>query len=289
MKEVPFFGMMWQRQVSIVNIRSLRRWLIPAALLLITLFVNRVIGVILIAGYLVYAIWTNRPAMLAQVAIRKYRQGDLAGAHTWFAKAARLPRADGTILLSFALVLLKRGSFEEAEAQMTRAAKLALSDYNRNALASMRGIIEWKTGDPAKAIDQLASLAEDFRNTNLFGALGSLYNAEERTDEGLEFNLEAYDFDPYDSVIADNLARTRYLRGEYEEAEELLDEILERQPPIPEPYLNKALILESREEIEEAGELVHRARGKTYSHLSYLAPEELETICERIESQTDQE
>ena len=188
------------------------------------------------------------------------------------------------MLLSYALVLLKAGEFDDASAQAERAAEQKLEAYNQNVLAAIRAILDWKRGNPKRAVADLESLAEEFRNTTLFGALGSLLIAEGSIEKALRFNLEAFDFDPHDSVIADNLARTRLLRRENEQAEEILDAVLDREPMTPEPFLNKAIILESRSEIEEAAQMVHRARKYAYSYLSYFRPEEIEELCERIES-----
>ena len=270
-----------------MNIKLSGRWIFPALILLIALFVNRILGFVLIAGYFVFVLWTKRSDLLSQIAIRKYRQGDLDGACAWFAKAAAQGRVGSTTLLSYALVLLKVGDCDAAGSQIERASKEKLSEYNGNVLSAMRGLLEWKLGDPLRAATQLGALAGEFRNTTLFGALGALYIAEGLEADALRFNLAAYDFDPGDSIIADNLAHIRYLRGELEEAEEILDTVIDREPLIPEPYVNKALIHESRGELEEASRLTGRARQCTYSHLSYFSQSEIEDICDRIESKAD--
>jgi tetratricopeptide (TPR) repeat protein len=272
-----------------MNIKSVRRWIIPALILLFSIFVSRPIGLTLVAVYFVYILWSSRSSIFSQLAIRKYRQGDRDGALTWFSKAAANSSAGGTVLLSYALVLLKAGDYDNAESQIERAAEQELAEYNKNVHAAMRGLLEWKRGNAKQAVMDLQSLADEFRNTTLFGALGSLFIAEGMMERALTFNLEAYEFDPYDSIIADNLVRTRYLRGEIEEAEEILDALIDRAPMIPEPFLNKALIHESREEWDDAWQMAHSARQCTYSYLSYFSPEEIEEICERIETEASDE
>jgi len=153
----------------------------------------------------------------------------------------------------------------------------------------MRGLVDWKRGNERKAAADLGRLAEDFRNGTLFATLGSLYIAAGMTDEALRHNEEAREFDPSNSTIADNLGRSYYVTGRVEESEEIFDELIEKGAHIPEPYRNKALILEERGDTNEAAELVERAKQQPYSHLSYFSPEDIDEITERIEAKTHNE
>lgn len=270
-----------------MDAKRIGRWIVPTLILLVAILYNPQIGSILIAGYVVYVVWSTRSGLLSHLAVRKYRQADFEGALRWFSRAAANKKANATVVLSYALVLLKVGDFDAARACLDRVADQELSDYSKDALAAMRGVLEWKQGSARKAAADLGKLAEESKNANLFGALGALYISIDMLDAAYQIGLEAREFDPYNDTIADNLGRTLYLRGQIDEAEEIFDELIEREARLPEPYLNKALILESRGETEEAAGLVARARDIPYSHLSYYSPEDIELISERIEAKAE--
>lgn len=267
---------------------ALNRWIPIILIVLVTVFYNARLGSILMFGYVVFLVITNRAGFFSWMAIRKYKQHDLPGALSWFEKAAKSKRVPATVLLSYALVLLKTGDFDTAESVLDRAENQDLSDYNKNALAAMRGLLTWKRGRPGQAVVELRQLADEFKNITLFGALGSLYISQGMHDQAITLSEEGLELDKYDKIITDNLARAHYLKGEVDRAEELLDDLVDREVRQVEPYLNKALILEEREEIDEADRLVGRAKGQPYSHLSYFSEEEVEDIVSRIEAKASQ-
>jgi tetratricopeptide (TPR) repeat protein len=265
------------------------RWIVPILLLLITILYNPRLGSLLIFFYAVYLLWSNRAGFLSWLAVKKYRQSDMEGALKWFSRAAGSRRVGGTVLLSYSLVLLKTGHFDSAEEALERAAEQELSDYDKNALSAMRGLLEWKRGNAGTAMVSLRSLAEDFENITLYGALGSLYLSQGRADEALRISREGLELDKYDRIINDNLGRAHYVKGDVEQAEEIFDELVDREVRIPEPYVNKALILEDRGELDQASGLVDRAKKQPYSHLSYFAQDEINGIIDRIESKAESE
>jgi tetratricopeptide (TPR) repeat protein len=266
-----------------MNRNALSRWIPIIIIILVTVFYNVRLGSILIFAYIIYLVITNRAGFFSWLAIRKYKQYDFQGALDWFEKAAKSKRVPATVLLSYALVLLKTGDFDTAESVLDRAENQELSDYNKNALAAMRGLLTWKRGRPGQAVVELRRLADEFKNITLYGALGSLYIKQGMYDQAITLSEEGLELDKYDKIITDNLARAHYLKGDVEQADELLDDLIDREVKQVEPYLNKALILEERGEIEEADRLVERAKGQPYSHLSYLDESEVEEIMARIE------
>lgn len=261
---------------------NLKNLLIPAAIILITIFYSPQVGSILMIGYIAYVVVANLSSVYAWLAVRKYHKADLAGAEKWFGKAAESKKAGGTTLLSYALVLLKTGKFDEAERVVDRAAELELNDYNSKVVVSMRGLLEWKQGDPRAAAAELGELAEDFENTTLFGCLGSLYLAEGMNDAAWDHNQKAYEFNDSDPKICDNMARTHYLRGDVETAEDMWRSLTDRDVPRMEPYLNLALLLEERADDEDACKMAEAAHRFSYSHLSYFSEEEVNAAFERL-------
>lgn len=262
---------------------ALTRWIPLVLIILVTVFYNARLGSILIFGYTIYLLVTNRSGFYAWFAIRKYKQYDLDGALSWFAKAAASKRASGTVLLSYALVLLKTGHIDDVESVLDRAEAQDLSDYNQNALQAMRGLLTWKQGRGGQAVIELRQLAEDFENATLYGALGSLLIAQGMIDQALRVSEQGLEIDKYDKIITDNLARAHYLKGNVEKAEELWDDLIDREVRQMEPYVNKALILEDRGELDEADRIASKARRQRYSHLSYFSESEIDEIIDRIE------
>ena len=264
--------------------KALSGWIVPALILLIAVMFNPKLGTPLVIGYIVYILWSKRSLLMTHFAVKKYRQGDMEGALTWYARAAAGRNAKPMVYLSYALVLLKAGDLDAAEENLASVAESELSEYDRNVLTAMGGLLKWKRGNPRRAAVDLKSLADEFKNPTLFGALGSLYLSEGMLDAALRHNSEADEIAHDDQIIRDNLARTYYLTGEVEKAEEIFDDLIDRAVHMPEPYLNKALILRSRDKTDEALSVVSRAMQYPYSHLSYFSREEIEGIIERIES-----
>ena len=102
-------------------------------------------------------------------------------------------------------------------------------------------------------------------------ALGSLYLSQGMLDRALRHNEAAYEMDEYDKIIGDTLARTYYLKGDVAKAEELWDDLIERAVQLPEPYLNKAILLSERGEEAAAEEMRERAGKYPLSALSYFS------------------
>ena len=271
-----------------MRIRDLGRWIVLALILAVAAFYSPQVGTLLVVGYIAYVLWSRRSAILSRIAVRKYQRGDTDGALSWYAKAAAAPKAAPAVHLSYALILLKSGDLDSVEKSLSQAAELELSEYDRNVLSAMRGLLAWKQGHPQKAAAELRALADEFQNTTLLGALGSLYLSEGMLDAALRHNLEAKEISPYDRIIGDNLARTYYLNGDIEKAEEIFDDLIDRSVRIPEPYINKALIQESRGNIVEAYNLVKQASQHSNSFLSYFSQEEIDEIVERIETIVEQ-
>jgi tetratricopeptide (TPR) repeat protein len=253
------------------RLKNASRLIIPVLILLFTFFYNPHLGTVFLVGYIIYLAITSRSSFFTWLAIRDYNNSDWEGALKWFVRAAKNKRANATVLLSYSLVLLKTGDFERAERNVERASELELSDYNRKVVESMRGLLEWKTGNPRKAATALSRLAEEFENSTLYGALGSLYLSQGMLDRALRHNEAAYEMDEYDKIIGDTLARTYYLKGDVAKAEELWDDLIERAVQLPEPYLNKAILLSERGEEAAAEEMRERAGKYPLSALSYFS------------------
>lgn len=238
-------------------------------------------GVIVAVLYLAVL---NLPVIFNSLAGQAYNRGEFEKALKMLERALKANPKNSGIRGSYAWLLLKLGHTREAEKQIDQAIADANRDDIRNPLNGTKALVHWKKGELDQAISLMEKTMESFKNTNTYGTLGFLYIEKGDLDRALSFNLEAYDYNNTDPIILDNLGCTRLLRGEYEEAREIYQQLMKLKPHFPEAFYNYARVLAHFGELDDALYMCRTALSLKFWNTSTITREQVEAALKELEA-----
>ena len=129
-----------------------------------------------------------------------------------YEEAERLGIEAQNILRGYAILLMREGHFDRADALMRRMGQMKnLTKDDWFELRVDYSICLWKLGQLDKAIEAIGRAAQQKMNGMIYGTLG-MYRVEKAKVDGdfqsaLDFNLEALDYDDEDPSTLDNLGQ----------------------------------------------------------------------------------
>jgi len=246
------------------------------------------LGNIFIGVYLFYMIYKNIPTILASKGSRAYNRGDKEEALKYFEKAVKHRNAKPYIKSSYGYILLREGKIEEAEPYLIEASQTKMKDdrFRFNSILNL-AILNWKKGDVNEGIRLIENIKEDYKNSIMYQILGYLYISKGDYEKALEFNLEAHDFNPDDSVIGDNLAQSYYFLGEYDKAEETYESILD-YVKFPEAFYYYGIIQLKKGSYVRAYDAFEKALTFKNSFLSNITKEAVESEFNRLKDEIEE-
>ena len=237
-----------------------------------------------IAVAVIYLVISNLPSIFNSLAGDAYKKGDPGKAIKRLEAALKLNPSNYAVRGSFALLLLKLGRTDEAEAEIDKALSQADIADIRNQLAVTKSLVLWKKGRLDEAISMLENLIQKYKTSNVYGTLGFFYIERGDLDKALSFNLEAYEYNNTSTVILDNLGCTRLLRGEYEEARKIYQELIKMKPNFPEAFYNYARVLAHFHDFDEAIYMCRTALLLNFWNTNTVTREEVENYLKELEA-----
>lgn len=238
----------------------------------------------LIIAIVFVLILIKRAGILAFFATVKFTKGETAEAIRLFEKAAKIGKLPAGSKMTYGYILLREGETEKARAVLKEASMEAQKPDLKRQIKSIFALSVWKDGDLDSAIEMMEEVIGEFKISTAYQNLGLMYIVKGDKEKALKFNLEAYDYNPDDLVIADNLAESYALCGDEEKAKELYEAILEENPGFPEPYYNYGQLLAKEGDKERGVELIQKALEKRFSFLSVKTKEDVEKLLEQIKN-----
>jgi len=238
------------------------------------------VALIFVLIYGVYEI----PTFLVMKGNKLYEEGNSELAFKYFNKAYKSGRLRGTYAIYYGYLLLKEGKFDEGGnilKEIIDNPKYSFAD-KRSAKCNY-ALYLWKKDKLDEAIALLEDVIKEYKNSTVYGTLGYFYILKNDLEKALEFNLEAYDFNDSDRVIADNLGYLRYLLGEYDESEKIYKKLIKQDPKTPVVYYNYAKVCEALGDLEKAHYMLNRALHLKFSALSTISKNEVERYKNEIE------
>ncbi len=222
--------------------------------------------------------------MYAMKANNAFRSGNIEETTAWLKKAHDTGSAKANVVTTYGYILLKYGNPEEAEKVLKeQLASSKLANNDRFNAKSNYALVLWKKGLLDEAIATFEEILPYYKNTNIYGSLGYLYNLAGDLERALKFNLEAYDYNSSGAIILDNLGQTYYLMGDYEKACEIFKKLMDMNPKFPEAFYDYALVLEKMGDREKCIEKLKTALLYKPNYLSAVTAEEMEKKLEEAE------
>ncbi|PYG85815.1 tetratricopeptide repeat protein [Ruminiclostridium sufflavum DSM 19573] len=213
-----------------------------------------------------------------------FQKGNIQETIDLLGKAYKTGKAKASVVSTYGYMLLKYGKLEEAIKIFTeQLSSSTLSDTDRFNVQSNYALALWKNGQLDDAISLLEKVIAKFKNTNIYGSLGYLYNLKGNLEKALSFNLEAYDYNSTNGIILDNLGETYYLLDDFENAQRVFKELMTLNPKFPEAYYDYALVYEKTGDKEKCIEYLKKAMQYKPNYLSAITAEDIEDRLKKME------
>ncbi|MDN5334491.1 MAG: hypothetical protein PWP59_1753 [Sphaerochaeta sp.] len=190
-------------------------------------------------------------------------------------------------VITAASMFLQRGDAEEGKQIIEDylASEKGRNENLDNVAKTMVSMAYWINGDLDKAIECVKEVHENgYRDKNLFInyttyalAAGDLEKAEQLLDEAgqLEYSSPG---------IRDSRGWLFLLRGKWEEADALFEELIEKGPRFPEPYVHHAQVKIHFGQVGDAIELLKKALDARFANTSGFSKEIIQGMIEGLEN-----
>ncbi len=236
----------------------------------------------LISGVLLIWILIKRANILGLLATINFTKGKTKEAIKLFEAAEKIGKLSPGNKMNYGYIILREGKSEKAKTILTEASMSAQKPSLKRQIKSILALSVWKSGDLDSAIEMMEEVMGEFKISTGYQNLGLMYILKGDREKALKFNLEAYDYNPDDLVIADNLAESYALCGQLDKAKDLYEVILEKNPGFPEPYYNYGQILVEEGKQKKGVELIEKSLDKRFSFLSVKTKEDIEKMLAQI-------
>ncbi|MBR4893535.1 MAG: tetratricopeptide repeat protein [Clostridia bacterium] len=209
-------------------------------------------------------------------------EGKLEEGLRLFEKAAYHKKIDFMTKLRYAFCELKYGDIKKAKKMVMWILNEKITRNVYYEAKAINALILFKEGEIEEAKEAMTTVYENYKNTNMYCTLGYLFNILETSENAVNFNKEAYEYNSDHNTILDNLGQSYYLNDEIDEAYKVYETLIEKEPAFPEAYYNFALVLIKRGENERAKEMLETALTKEFHKLTTITKEETENILHNL-------
>ena len=219
----------------------------------------------------------------ARNAASKYSKGDIEGAIKLYQEAISDGLTDVRALLTYSVILIRQGKFQEARELLVKIQKYPMTDESRCQLFINYASCVYKLGEVQKGIDILERQHEKQPCGVIYDTLGYLYVEAGETEKALSFNTEAYEYDDEDPITLDNLGQTYYrLLGDKEKAREYFEKAIEIKPgQIDTLYFLAQYDLEAGDKAAAKAKLEKALEGK-FSPLNYVSRKKVQELVNSL-------
>jgi len=263
-----------------MNIKKYMNVIVGIFALFIFMNFSKLIALLFIIIYLVYI---NLATIIFYIGNNKYKMNKMDEAYRYFESAYKIMGSPMKIKLYYIYFLLLRGDIEGGEKLLTQLSQKKLTSDDEISLKLNMSIVMWKRNNIDEAVDILMELYKKYKTTIIYQNLGYFLILKHDYDCALEMNLEAYDYNSSNAGILDNLARSYFMKGEYDKSLKIYEELMLKKPSFPSAYYYYALTLVHSNKNEEALQNLNRALECNFSFLSAISKEEIEAKITEIE------
>lgn len=219
----------------------------------------------------------------ARSASVKYSKGDVEGAMQLYKEAMDEGLKDLRYILTYSVLLIRNGSYQEARDLLVKVQKYPMSDDQKRQLFVNYASCVYKMGEIEKGIELLERMHQKQPSGIIYETLGYLYVEAGDAEKALPFNLEAVEYDEEDPICLDNLAQTYYrIVGDKEKAKEYFLKAIEVKPgQIDTLYFLAQYDIEAGDKAA-AKEKLEKALEGRFSPLNYVSREKVEELIKSL-------
>ena len=244
--------------------------------------VNWIVGVAAIVVILGYFVYVNRSAMYAQRGNLAYMKGDREQALVWMEKAYRSKAILPKHQIGYGYLLMKAGDLSKAEHMFEEVLRTTNATDMRMQARLNVATVYWLQNKMDEAFSILQELAQEVKNTLVYGNYGYFQILHGDLEAALTYNLEAYAYNDNDLTIMDNLAQNYYMLGRLDEADEMYTKVIAKTPKHAESYYFYAQTLHKLGRTQEAREQLETALGKELALVTPLTKGDIELFASQL-------
>ncbi|NLV59410.1 MAG: tetratricopeptide repeat protein [Clostridiales bacterium] len=219
----------------------------------------------------------------ARNAAAKQAKGEVEEALKLYREAIAEGLADPRYVLSFSVLLLRQGQYQEARELLVKAQKYPMTEEQRTTLTVNYACAVYKQGDLQKAIDVLEGRHRKQPSGLVYETLGYLYVEAGDADKAIAYNEEALEYDDEDSITLDNMAQAHYrLTQDKAKAREYFERALALKPGQIDTlyFLAQYDIQEGKK--DEAREKLEKALEGRFSPLNFASREKVQKALDSL-------
>ena len=240
---------------------------------------------ILLAVYLGYFLWSRRASIpykrgIKEINNKNYERG------LFFLEKAVSQGVKPMQEIRAAYAELKFGDVKKARTKLNMVLlKGGLKENFKNEARCILAIVLINQGEMEEAKEILEKLHKTHKNTNFYATFGYFALLTGDKEYYTKINEEAYDYNKDSPVICDNYAHMLYLNGEFDKAEKVYRELMEKTPNFPEAYYNYALVLIKKDDIEKVVEQLELALTKEFFGITTIKKEQVEEMLNQYKKE----
>lgn len=235
--------------------------------------------ILLILIFILYKFLPNIYAFRGSVA---YQKQDIETALKYVKKSVNTGRASYTIRLRYALMLLRNKQPEEAVKSFNEIIIDPKSGAKeKNTAKQYRCMAYIKLGNTEEALEEALELLKVIKSSELYAVTGYAMILADKA-EALDFCREAYEYNPDNRDIADNLATALVNTGKYEKAIEVCDKVIAKNRFFPEGHFHKAQALFKLGRNTEADAELDLLEDCDFGYLTTVTQDDINTLSDLI-------
>ncbi|MDP4132936.1 MAG: tetratricopeptide repeat protein [Bacillota bacterium] len=231
---------------------------------------------------ILFLIFRIRAELFMAFGSKTLKSGDIKKAFKYYDKAVNTKSLRLDYMIYYAYIALRYGQTEKCHELLDKIEGLKLTPALQADFNTTKGLYLWKSGDTEGAAEFLKSAHESSPNSKTYGQLGFMLLELGKYDEAKKFNQEAYDYNPDDPSIADNMAMCYYYFGENDKAIEIYKSIMSKGTKMPVIYYNYALCLEKAGKFDEAIDQLDSALQYKFSYLAAVSKEQVQSKFDEL-------
>lgn len=246
--------------------------------------IHLLVGIAATVVFLCMGIYNFLPTIY-KLKSRKYLyNGEYIKAKSVLQKSAEKPTARAELKMEYAYVLMRAGEFEDAERMYNNILASKIDKSLRMRAVVQRSLCYYKIGNFDEAYSDVCELYESgYKSMNLYALLGYLKIVKApKSQETYDFCAEAYDYADDERDICDNMIICLYNRGEYYQAKEISDKVLNDNPKFVEAWYHGAQIDVALGDYESAKDKIEQIDYCNRSSMTTVSEQEILNLKNEI-------
>jgi tetratricopeptide (TPR) repeat protein len=197
-------------------------------------------------------------------------------------KAYKLKNSSGQTALMFIYMLLKAGKYDKAGEVISKVEEKDISDADRYTLLINKALFLWKKNRITEAVDLYEQLLERGESSVLYGSYGYVVILTGDIQKAVEVNEKAYEYNPNDKAIMDNLGLAYTKAGKFDQAYDIYDKLMKKEPSFPEAYYNNAELLRLMRDYNGAVRQMKKCLTMKFDGLTTITKKEAEKKMDQL-------